>query len=184
MTHRLITLLFAALILVPVAARAGDRSGESVGGCPPLPESALQKIAQVMDLVQAHKAPEAFALANSVVLEHPCHVSYQARASCLQLLRKHRAAIDDFRRAYGLVEESYDLEGMARSAIAIGDIDLALKVGRALKKFPYQSKPERVRGMRCVDAIAAAGNMLLDTQQNAAHERPVSNRSDGVGDSE
>ena len=180
MTHRLLVLLFVALILVPVAARAG----EDEVGCPPLPESALAKIGQVMDLVQAHKAPEAFALANSVVLEHPCHVSYQARASCLQLLRKHRAAIDDFRRAYGLVEESYDLEGMARSAIAIGDIDLALKVGRALKKFPYKSRPERARGMRCVDAIAAAGNMILDTQQNAARERPVSNRSDGVGDSE
>lgn len=180
MTHRFFILLIAALILIPLVARADDEESE---GCRPLPESALKKIAQVMDLVQAQKAGDALELADSVVQEHPCHVSYQARASCLQLLRKHRAAIDDFRRAYGLVKESYDLEGMARSAIAIGDLNLALKVGHALKTFAYKSKPERLRGLRCVDAIAAAGNMLMD-QQEAAKVQQVSHSSSDTDQTE
>lgn len=179
MTHRLLAILLATLVLLPAALRAGDDSE----GCQPLPESALKQIAQVMDLVQEQKAADAFTLADAVVQEHPCHTTYQARASCLQLLRKHRAAIEDFRRAYGLVQESYDLEGMARSAIAVGDIKLALQVGRALKKFPYKSKPERARGMRCVDAIAAAGNMLMDAQE-ARSETPVSHRSEPAEESE
>lgn len=178
MTNRLLVFSLAILVLVPAALRAGDDEG-----CPPLPESALKRIAQVMDLVQEQKADEAFTLADAVVSEHPCHTTYQARASCLQLLRKHRAAIADFRKAYSLVQESYDLEGMARSAIAVGDINLALQVGRALKKFPYKSKPERARGLRCVDAIAAAGNMLLDTQE-ARSEHPVSHRSEPAEESE
>lgn len=176
MTHRLLVLLLATFVLVPMA-RAEDEE------CQPLPEAALKKIGQVMDLVQEHRADEAFTLADAVVQEHPCHTTYQARASCLQLLRKHRAAIEDFRRAYALVQESYDLEGMARSAIAVGDIKLALQVGRALKKFPYKSKPERARGMRCVDAIAAAGNMLMDVQE-ARGETPVSHRSTPAEESE
>ena len=36
-------------------------------------------------------------------------------------LRARTLIADDFRRAYGLVKESYDLEGMARSAIAVVD---------------------------------------------------------------
>lgn len=183
LTYRLLALLLATLILFPTVASARSDEQET-DGCPPLPERALKKIARVMDLVQAQQAEPALALADSVVKDYPCHVSYQARASCEQLCAKHHLAIDDFRRAYGLVKESYDLEGMARSAIAVGDLDLAIKVGRALRAFRYRSAAERARGLRCVEAIAAAGNMLLDTQQEAARERPVAHRSDDVDESE
>ena len=168
----IIALGILLLVLVPTAPVHAEEDSDGTT-CAPLPESALKQIGFVMDLVQAQKAQQALALADQVVREHPCHVSYQARASCEQLLRKHRMAIDDFRRAYGLVKESYDLEGIARSAIAVGDLDLAARVSRALRAFKYKSEPERQRGMRCVKAIAAAANMLIQSEQDAAHTRPV-----------
>jgi hypothetical protein len=121
-----------------------------------------------MDLVQARNLGEAWKLADRVAREYPCHVSYQARASTAQLMGRHRLALSDFRQAYKLVPEPYDLEGIARSAIATGDLEMAAKVCRALKAFPYRSEPERRRGMRCVQAIAAAAAVLTEREQDGA----------------
>lgn len=172
MTYRLLVALFA-LTLFAMPLHAQD--DVDAPRCKPLSAAAMDRITKVMDLVQSGKAAEALSIADGVVRGFPCHVSFQARASCEQLLKKHRLAIDDFRRAYGLVKESYDLEGIARSAIAIGDLQMAARVAKALRTFPYKSQPERARGMRCVEAIAAAAEVLLEKEQGATPVVPVSN---------
>ena len=143
-----------------------------------LPSAEMAKLARVMDLVQAGKNAEALRLADSVVQRYPTAETYQARASVEQMMRRHREAIDDFRRAYGLVREATDLEGIASSAIATGDLAMAAKVAKALRTFPYKSQPERARGMRCVEAIAAAAAVLLEKEQGSQQAIPVSNTTD------
>jgi tetratricopeptide (TPR) repeat protein len=162
--------LVLALLLVPVLLASPVRAedGDEVEECATLPESAMKDLGRVMDLVQARKLPQAAKLADQLARKYPCHTTLQARASCAQLSGDHKAALADFRRAYRLEPELYDLEAIARSQIATGNLQGALGVVRELKSFQYKSDPEKRRGMRCIDAIMAAAQVLLEQEKAAA----------------
>jgi len=171
MTTRSMAAMLAVVALAVVVPAAPVRAQDAA--------TEMQQLAKVMDLVQAGKNAEALQLADRLVRAHPSSDTYQARAGVEQMMRRHRQAIDDFRRAYGMVREPSDLEGIARSAIAVGDLGMAAKVAKALRTFPYKSQPERARGMRCVAAIAAAAEVLLQKEQSSSPQPvPVSHRSE------
>jgi hypothetical protein len=166
MRYLLLVVLVLPLLALPARA-ASDDEAEADAGCVELPETALRAVARVMDLVQAKKLDEAVKLAGALATKYPCHVTFQARASVAQLKGDHKAALADFWRAFDRVPELYDLEGMARSHIATGNLRGAFAVMKRLKTFKYPSEPERQRGMRCIEAITAAAQMLIEKEQAA-----------------
>lgn len=166
------TLLLLALLIPLLAAPVRAEDDESDGdaaACTELPEPALRAVGRVMDLVQAKKVDQAFRLADQLATKYPCHVTFQARASCAQMMGNHREALADFWRAFDRVPELYDLEGMARSHVATGNLRGAFAVMKRLKSFKYSSEPERQRGMRCIEAITAAAQVLIEKEQSATH---------------
>lgn len=171
------TLLFALLVPVMLAAPALAQDDDAEQ-CATLSESALKDVGRVMDLVQAKKMEQAIQLADRLARAYPCHSTLQARASCAQLMGDHKRALADFRHAYRLEPELYDLEAIARSQIATGNLQGALGVVRELKSFRYKSDPEKRRGMRCIDAIMAAAQVLLE-QEKAADTGSRAEESEG-----